>query len=226
VTRPGRRLRAEQAGFTLIELLVACTIGTIVMLASFALLDSSVVLTGKVTERVDRTQRGRLAMELIARELRSQVCVQGGQPAIADGQSFSITFYAFMGSGAFVPDKHQIYSDSATNSLVENTWKGTGTAPNTTFPASPTTTSTVLTDARPPAGGAPMFAYYAANAAQPFAVPLSAADAANTSKVTIGFLTYASGRNATGSATTLQNEVFSRSSDPNGLFGSTAPMCA
>lgn len=220
------RLRAEQSGFTLIELLVACTIGTIVILASFMLLDSTVVLSGKVTERVDRTQRGRLAMELIARELRSQVCVQGGLPAIADGQSSSITFYSFMGSGAFVPDKHQVYADSATSTIVDKTWKGAGTAPNTTFPASPTTTATVLADAGPPTGSTPMFAYYAANSATPLAVPLSAADTANTSKVTISFLTYASGRNATGSSTTFQNEVFSRSSDPNGLFGSTAPMCA
>ena len=42
-----RRLRSEESGFTLVELLVSCSIGTIVLLASFMMLDSSVVLTGK-----------------------------------------------------------------------------------------------------------------------------------------------------------------------------------
>jgi prepilin-type N-terminal cleavage/methylation domain-containing protein len=218
-------LRREESGFTLIELLVACTIGTIVVLASFMLLDSSIVLSGKVTERVDRTQRARLAMDEITRELRSQVCVQGGQPAISNGQSSSITFYAFTGSGAFVPDMRQIYWDTSTNSIVEKTWQGSGTAPSTTFPTNPTLTTTLLSDVKPPAS-VPLFAYYASGATQPFAVPLSSVDAANTSKVTIDFFTYASRQSASGKSIELQTEVFARTTDPNGSSGPAAPACA
>jgi prepilin-type N-terminal cleavage/methylation domain-containing protein len=226
VTRLLQTLRRQESGFTLIELLVACGIGTIVVLASFMLLDSTVVLSGKVTDRVDRTQRARLAMEQITRELRSQVCVQGGQPAIADGQTNSITFYAFMGTGTFVPDMRQIYWDATTNSIIEKKWQGSGAAPNTTFPVNPTSVTTLLTDVQPPPANAPLFAYYAAGATQPFSVPLSSADAANTSRVTIDFLTYASRRIASGSSIDLQTEVFSRTTDPNATSGPAAPACA
>jgi type II secretory pathway component PulJ len=225
VTRVLHRLRDEESGFTLVEMLVACIIGTTILLASFMMLDSSVVLTGKVTDRVDRTQRARLAMEQVTRELRSQVCPSAGNPALIDAQGNSITFYAFMGSGAFVPDKFQILWDSSSNSIIENKWAGSGAAPSTTWAATPTQ-RTLLTDVKPPPPTGPMFAYYVSGGASPLATPLSAANLATTSKIAVTFMTYASGRNATGSSVTLQSEVFARTADPSGPTGSTAPDCA
>ena len=207
------------------ELLAACGIGTIILLASFMLLDTSVVLSGKVSDRVDRTQRARLAMEQITRELRSQVCPGAGTPALVDGQGTSVTFYAFMGSGAFVPDKFQILWDSSSNSIIENKWAGSGAAPNTTWAATPTQ-RTLLTDVKPSPPTGPMFAYYVSGGASPLATPLSVANLTATSKIAVTFMTYASGRNATGSSVTLQSEVFARTADPSGTTGSTAPECA
>ena len=225
MTRVLHRVRREESGFTLVEMLVACIVGTTILIASFMMLDTSVVLTGKVTDRVDRTQRARLAMEQVTRELRSQVCPSAGTPALVDGQGNSVTFYAFMGSGAFVPDKLQILWDSSTNSIVEKKWAGTGTAPNTTWAATPTQ-RTLLTDVKPSPATAPVFAYYLSGGASPLATPLSAANLATTSKIAVTFMTYASGKNTTGSAVTLQNEVFARTADPSGTTGSTAPECA
>jgi type II secretory pathway component PulJ len=219
------RLRHEESGFTLVELLVSCIIGTIVLLATFMMLDSSVILTGRVTDRVDRTQRSRVAMENITRKLRSQVCPSAGQPAIINGDAYTVKFYSFMGTRPFVPDIREIAWDTNTNSIIEKTWAGTGTSPNTTWAATPTT-RTLLTDVKPPPSNAPVFAYYATGAASPFAVPLSAADLTATAQIKISFVTYALGRNTTGTSTTLQSEVLSRTADPNASGGSTAPECA
>jgi hypothetical protein len=224
LTRILRHLRREESGFTLVEVLVACSLGTVILLASFMILDSSAALTGRVTDNVDRTQRARFAMAQITRDLRSQVCPTVGSPAIVDGQDYSVTFYAFLGTGAFVPDKFQILWDSSTNSIIEKKWAGSGAAPNTTW-TSPPTQRTLLSDVRPAPSSAPVFAYYAAGAASPFTTPLSAANAISTSKVTITFLTYPSGKSS-GTSITMQNEVFSRTSDPSGSTGTTSPECA
>jgi type II secretory pathway component PulJ len=224
LTRILRRLRREESGFTLVEVLVACSLGTVILLASFMMLDSSAALTGRVTENVDRTQRARFAMAQITRDLRSQVCPSVGTAAIVDGQDSSVTFYAFLGTGAFVPDKFQILWDAGTNSIIEKKWAGSGAAPNTTW-TSPPTQRTLLADVKPTPSSAPVFAYYATGAASPFTTPLSAANAISTSKVTITFLTYPSGKSS-GTSITMQNEVFSRTSDPSGTTGTTSPECA
>jgi Flp pilus assembly pilin Flp len=222
------RLRREESGFTLVELLVACSLGTVILLATFMMLDSSVVLTGKVTDRVDRTSRSRTAMEQITRELRSQVCPAAGVPALINGQDYSVRFYSYMGApgGSFVPDIREIAWDTNTNSITDKLYQGSGASPYTTWPSTPTRTSTIVSDTKPPPANAPMFAYYATGASTAFTSPLSATDAAATSKVTINFMTYAQSRNATGPSISLQNEVFARTSDPNATNGSTAPECA
>jgi type II secretory pathway pseudopilin PulG len=222
------RLRREESGFTLVELLVACSLGTVILLATFMMLDSSVVLTGKVTDRVDRTARSRVAMEQITRELRSQVCPAAGVPAVISGQDYSVRFYSYMGApgGSFVPDIREIAWDTNTNSITDKLYTGSGASPYTTWPATPSQTRTILTDAKPPPANAPVFAYYATGATTPFASPLSATNAAATSKVTINFMTYAQSHNTSGPSITLQNEVFARTTDPNGSSGSTAPDCA
>jgi prepilin-type N-terminal cleavage/methylation domain-containing protein len=225
------RLPREESGFTLVELLVACTIGTIVLLATFMTLDSSIVLTGKVTDRVDRTQRSRVAMEDITRKLRSQVCPSAGQPSIISADDYSVRFYAFLGTRPFVPDIREISWDTNTNSIIEKKWAGTGTAPSTTWAATPTT-RTVVTDVQPtflsgssgPRG--PIFRYYLSGSASPLTTPLSASNAASTSRISLAFMTYAQGRNLTGPAETIQNEIFVRTVDPNATSGSSAPDCA
>lgn len=232
IARIARRLRREESGFTLTELLVACIVGTIVLLATFATLDSSVKLTGKVTDRVNRTQRARLAMELITRKLRSQVCPSAGTPALIDAQDYSIRFYSFTAQGAFVPDILELKWDTNTNSIIESKWKGTGTAPNTTW-ASTATTQTLLADVKPtfsPAGQTstrgPIFKYYLSNSATPLTTPLAAADLKAASKTGVSFMTYPDTSSGGTTSTTLQNDVFTRTADPNGLTGTTAPECA
>ena len=222
------RIRRDERGFTLPELLVAMPIGIIVLLATFFTLDSSIVLTGKVTQRVDRTQRARVAMEDVTRKLRSQVCPDAGVPALINADDYSVRFYSFLGTRPFVPDIREIAWDTNTNSIVERVWAGSGTAPNTTWAATPTT-RTVLSDAKPPFvtgnGGprGPVFKYYLGNSQTPLTTPLSTANLAATSRIGLSFMTYAQSTNFTGPGETLQNDVFVRTADPNGT--SSTPDC-
>jgi len=223
-----RRLRRDESGFTLPELLVAIPIGIIVLLATFFTLDSSIVLTGKVTDRVDRTQRSRVAMEDITRKLRSQVCPAVGSPALISAGDYSVRFYSFLGTRPFVPDIREIAWDTNTNSIIERVWAGSGAAPNTTWAVTPTS-RTVLSDVKPTfvSGNAgprgPVFKYYLGGGATPLTTPLSSTDLAATSRIGLSFMTYAQSRNFTGPAATLQNDVFVRTADPNS--SSTTPDC-
>jgi prepilin-type N-terminal cleavage/methylation domain-containing protein len=226
MSRIVNRLRREESGFTLIELVVAMSIGSLVILAAFSILDSSVVLTGKVTDRVDRTQRARVAMEDITRKLRSQVCPAPGQGAIIDAQDYSVKFYMFSGTKPFVPEIRQIAWDTNTNSIIDTRWVGSGTAPATTWNAAPTT-RTLITDVAPPPLNVPMFAYYATGATSAFGSPLSATNRNATSRITIAFRTFGTGKGVViGKSTTVTGEAFARTADPDGSSGSTAPECA
>lgn len=69
-----RRLRTEQSGFTLVELMVAISIGMVIVLAAYNILDASVRAWGNAEARAEVSQKGRLGMDIIARNLRSQAC--------------------------------------------------------------------------------------------------------------------------------------------------------
>jgi prepilin-type N-terminal cleavage/methylation domain-containing protein len=70
-----RRVHASgERGFTLVEMLVAMSIGVVILLAAFTLLDRSFTTSAQIADRQEGLQRGRQAMELITRQLRSQVC--------------------------------------------------------------------------------------------------------------------------------------------------------
>ena len=68
--------RSDERGFTAAS---SCSwpwsIGMIVLLGAFMLLDRSFSASGQVADRADALQRGRQAMELMTRQLRSQVCL-------------------------------------------------------------------------------------------------------------------------------------------------------
>ena len=72
-----RRLRSE-AGFSLPELLITLTIAGVIMLAAFALVEFVMKRTAEAEQRVEATQRGRIGMDMITRQLRSQVCLGAG----------------------------------------------------------------------------------------------------------------------------------------------------
>lgn len=119
---------SRQAGFTLVELLLAMTIGTIVIGAAFAMLARSRAAQEVVSDRVDATQRGRLASERILRPLRSMVCLPGGTTPVVAASSDSLTFYADQdGDTAFDPEQWRIAavrSGGALTGVRIDRWQG------------------------------------------------------------------------------------------------------
>src|SRR4051812_36170964 len=106
-------LRSED-GFTIVELLTAMVIGIVVLFAALTVLDTSISVTGRVTSRVDALQRGRTAMDLMIRDLRSQVCVgiltnastgaTGTDDSLIGGSDTSVDFYTDLGDGSKLTD--------------------------------------------------------------------------------------------------------------------------
>jgi Tfp pilus assembly protein PilW len=228
MTRLLSRLRGER-GFSIVELMVACLVGSVVMLAIFMMLDTSVKQSSAVNSRVDSTKRGRTAMEMITRELRSQVCFTlDATPSmsIVDAQPYSVTFYAFHGSAPFVPDKRTIAWDTNTNSISESVAPGQPAAgPVTSFGSA--STNTLITDVRPPQTPAntPIFAYYKTDGTALTTTPLSQTDRLKVGIVRIRFQTDPSTLVTSTAASNFDSQVFVRTADPNGLGGSTDPDC-
>ncbi len=72
-----RRITSEEAGFTLIELLISMAVGLVVALASFALLEFTTKVVGRVTDQVAANQIGRQAIAYLENEL-SNACIMAG----------------------------------------------------------------------------------------------------------------------------------------------------
>jgi hypothetical protein len=211
----------DESGWTLIELLMAMTIGVVVLFACFMLVDASAPLAQKTQDRVDAAQRGRLAMEIIGAELRSQVCMPGAvppiMPTVSDGSN--VWFYGNNQDQNSLPQKHHIYIQGT--ALKEDTWQGTGSVSKVTFPVNAVPTTRTLVDPVGLVPGVPLFRFYGfdanlpASVNQPIVVPVSLLDSRRVVQVNVSFVarptraTAASGRDST-----FQQAVFFRTADP------------
>jgi Tfp pilus assembly protein PilW len=209
------RLRSE-AGFTLTELLVASFAGIVVLLAALAIMDRAFVVTKEATDRTDAQQRGRLAMDLMVQQLRSQVCLGGATSAITAGTPTSVTFIADLGSGI---ERRTLTYDPTAGAITEYDYVGTGTYPNYTYPATPTRTKTLLTSVVT-TSSTPVFSYYAfdpnsgTGGVLPLTTPLSATDLGRVVRIGLAFTARPQGANNDRRGIPLQDDVFVRASDP------------
>jgi hypothetical protein len=209
----------DEAGFTLVELLSAITVGMIVLLATFAVLDRSVSTASEVAMREETLQRGRQAMGLITRQLRSQVCLAQNVPPIVAGDADAVTLYVDLSDGSRAPERRQLIHNPAAATITEVREVGTGAAPNITFttPA----TSQLLVDKVARAQGEGVFRYYAFGAAgaapgvlAELPVPLTAVDRARVVKIGVSFVTLPDRpRPESRFATALRESIFVRSAD-------------
>lgn len=228
-----RRLAAED-GFTLVELITAMSIGTIVLMAAFYTLDRAGQVQRETADRADALQRGRMTLELMTRELRSQVCLGSATEPITDGRPNSVAFYADMTDGSDPDDieKRRLTYDPAKKTVTEYRYSSSGTYPDLTFSnnPSPLVGRVIGTGIVPHtvAGVAqPIFRYYAwQDAGDPgvmaelpasAASPLSTEDVARTIMVKVSLvsqpLRYRTTPKDRDSAT-LENQAYVRSADP------------
>jgi prepilin-type N-terminal cleavage/methylation domain-containing protein len=181
------RLRSE-AGVTLIELLVAMMIGLVTMSAAIALLQTAQRQSTATAARVNATQRGRVLMDTMTRELRSQVCYSPTVPALISATNDSVKFYADLGDGSTPIEQRELIFDPAAKTITERTWAGVGTP--VTFPTM-TRSRELLSDVtRRAAPNAATFRYYAYTTATPprpdtvpLPTPLNAVDLARVAVV-------------------------------------------
>lgn len=231
VARLLRRARSE-SGHTLMELVVAMAIGMGILLIAFHLLDRSLGLTREVSDRVDAVQRGRLAMDTMTRQLRSQVCL-GAQAALVSASGDSVTFYSNL-TAAGVPEKDTFTFDEAAGKLTQTRLLGTNAAPNTTF-TTPARVNTLLNNAArngasPTAN--PVFTYYGFDASSPpkavlqlTPMPLTQLQREHTARIVISFVSRPlQAKTTTKRAAVLTDEIFVRSADPNDP--APVPKCA
>jgi prepilin-type N-terminal cleavage/methylation domain-containing protein len=216
-----RQLHADQSGFTLPELLTAMVLGLIVLLAAALLLDSSVSRSNEIADRQDAIQRGRQAMEIVARNLRSQVCLKDQRPIVI-GENERVQFYADLSETDAIKLRTIRY-DATSKRLVEDVVAGVGTFPDLTFPGA-ATTRWVL-DGVQPVTGVPIFRYYGypiggAPGDDPvlMGTPLTLANRQRVVLIKVAFVALPTRTKALSTAaedsTTFETDVYVRLADP------------
>jgi hypothetical protein len=223
------RLRQEE-GFTLMEVLMATLVGFVVLAATMGLLESTVKLNTGVMGKTDAMQRGRLAMDKITQQLRSQVCLDLDNPAIPLGATNdSVTFYADFSSadGKKPPQKRTLALDTTKRAITAQIFKTTVLKPlPTSYPASPSAVDPVLENVGPAKDSAgatlPFLTYYAYQTVnghpeptQLLTTPLNKASAARVARIDINFSVRPTGAKNDKQAVSVSDQIVARHADPN-----------
>ena len=223
-----RALRRDERGFTLMELMVATTVGVAVLLGAGTLSSALLHAQTRISDRTESIARGRTAMEQIVQQLRSQVCLGPGYPAITYGDDTHITFYADLANRTFVPEQRDL--QFASGALTERDYPGTATGalPPFTFARTPSRTRVIL-DRMQVQPGVPFFRYYAFDGNNPIrparllATPLNANDAQRVVQVTVAFQALPSRGGSGTTAEPFTANVYVRTADPTDPDHS--PLC-
>ena len=226
-------LRAER-GMTLVETLIAMVIGVLISLAVFSLVDFTMRRSGEIAGRVDADQRGRLAMDAITRQLRSQVCQVSGTPPMysragntTDGAN--ATFFVDLSDGSNATqaaEMHTLAFDSTKHQIVERDYTATQpTDPSVdpTYSATPARTRTLLSDVYQ-VNATPVFQYYNFAGAQ-LAAPVTGANLGSIAAIQITFdAVPPRGRVGDRGSVVFQDRISVREVDPNAA--DPEPECA
>jgi prepilin-type N-terminal cleavage/methylation domain-containing protein len=222
------RLRQED-GFTLMEVLVAVTIGFVVFAATMGLLESTVKLSTGVMGKTDAMQRGRLAMDRITQQLRSQVCLDLDHPAILQGATAnSVTFYSDFSEadGTKAPERRTLTLDTTKSTITSRVYRTTVLNPKPENYTTVARTEGLLENAtvRKAKDGTdvPFLTYWAYKTVnghpepqQKLTPPLDAASAARVARIDINFLARPTGAKNSTKAVGVSDQIMVRHADPN-----------
>jgi prepilin-type N-terminal cleavage/methylation domain-containing protein len=223
-----RRLGREQ-GFTLVEVLVAMSILGIVIAGAMTMIQVVLRQSRGVVERTDAMQRGRLALDDLTRQIRSQVCLNATTPGFVEAKDSDLTFYADLSDGTQAPVRRRVYYDAASKAIRGSYWNGVAgaSAGVFTFPAE-TEAKVILSDAAmvpvempDNPTGRPLSSYWAYTETPPLRptvplpTPLSAEDLSKTALIKINFVAYSNKAKDATFATRMEDQVFLRTADPN-----------
>jgi prepilin-type N-terminal cleavage/methylation domain-containing protein len=226
---------SDERGFTLTELLTAMLIGMVVLLAAFMVLDRSFSASGQIADRSDALQRGRQAMDLMTRQLRSQVCLGKTNAPIVAGSDTSVSFYGDLSDGTTNVQQRTLTWDSTTKKITQSVITGAGTYPDLTFTGTATTRELLTNVERIMDGSTPrpIFRYYAYVTGttdgtldpNPLPTPLGTANLSRVAVIKIGFRTFPF-KSLTNDANSvvLEDDVYARVAIPTSP--EDGPLCA
>jgi Tfp pilus assembly protein PilW len=151
-----RRLARDQRGFTLMETLMAMITGIVVTGALFAILESTVRQTARLSQVAQATQGGNTAMTHIVDELHSACLSTNFAPVQAGSTPTKLIFQnGYFPEKVKEPSKEPEYSfvrqdtieySSAEGRLTDTTVKASGEIENGAYPAKGTSSKTVLAE--------------------------------------------------------------------------------
>jgi prepilin-type N-terminal cleavage/methylation domain-containing protein len=160
----------SESGFTLVELVVGMAIGLIVSFAAFAIIETTMRSQARIADRAEVTQKGRTAMEELIQELHSGCIVVGLSPVRAsdngiNSDKWSMVFVTGLGA-ANPPTVSEHILTLSGGSLLDTTYAQLPNLPLTDwrFQATSLSQRTLVSNiaaAYSPAGGTPIFTYYA-----------------------------------------------------------------
>jgi prepilin-type N-terminal cleavage/methylation domain-containing protein len=221
---------SDERGFTLVELMVATLIATIVLLAAFKLVDLAVGSQVENENRLEAVQRGRQAMELVGRDLRSQICPARNQSPIQVAENDRIVFYASLApapssNAPLTIEKRELAFEvpagATRGQIVERVYKNQAIPPAQSFPAGATPDRTnVLADNLTRVNNGPIFRYWKYDPALspnllPLTPPIADTDRALVVQVGATFDSWSTGgRIADKVHTQFDSKVFVRTADP------------
>ncbi|HEY1596803.1 MAG TPA: prepilin-type N-terminal cleavage/methylation domain-containing protein [Thermoleophilaceae bacterium] len=225
---------SDSSGFTLMELVVGMALGMIILIAAFQIVDRAFVVNKQVSDREDALQRGRSTLELMDRQLRSQICLGTARTSLVDAEANQVSFYVYLGDPTSSNTNPELHTLQLTGSTIkELDFVGTGTYPNLTFDqAHPTRSRILVTNVQ---GGSPLFTYYAFDSSvtagngaltrlDPGTGSLSTTDSARVVDIKVNFTALPTNVSKLDQATNFQNDVYMRSADP--LSPTGGPRCS
>jgi hypothetical protein len=184
-----------------------------------------------VMAKTDAMQRGRLAMDNVTQQLRSQVCLSDTTSAVVrDSTGTSVTFYADFTEAGTTPIKRTLMFDPARQEIRANTYETSSTAvppPPDSYASAPSGSSLVLENARQQIDPVtnqpvPFLRYYAymqvdgrPQAVQELTPPLDEAEAARVARIDIAYQALPTGSSDRSQGVNLTDQIVARHADPN-----------
>jgi prepilin-type N-terminal cleavage/methylation domain-containing protein len=214
------RRTKDEAGFTVVELLVAMLVLSVVVAGTLLMIEVLVRQGNGVAQRTDAMQRGRLALDTITRQVRSQVCLDAATGSMVEAGPLSLTFHADLGDGSTPPTKRTLTYEPATRQITQTVLVGKGTTNGSFTFLGPAKTTVLLQDVVPD-GGRPIFEYraYPTNGgttpSEVLSPPFTPSELSRTALIRIRFAVRPTGGRDDTFATSLQDDLFMRTANPN-----------
>lgn len=215
-------------GFTLTELLVGIGLAIVVLWGVLGLLENSTQLSAATLDRVETTAKTRTAIDMLTRQLRSQVCLGTGQPALTYADDNRMTFYSSLAAESDAQQFQQrtLTYDQTARTISETIQPLSGQRPDL-VPSGPPQTRVIVGDVvrDGPRSAFSYFRYSVSAGGTPSLVPITTRPLTATDLgrvVQMGVQVIAQGRRAR-TRLLISTRVFVRTASP--ASPDTSPLC-